>query len=77
MSTISTTDILFATIMRGGRALLTTRLTGVDSFSALLSKLRIQISALASTGPVSTSMMKVNVRNHTQGWTASQAVILR
>lgn len=75
MATISTSDVIFATIIRGGRALLSTQLSGIDSLSSLVSYLK-HVMLVNNMAPCTNSLMTLSVRNHTQGWTASRHLIL-
>ena len=74
MATISSGDIIFATIIRGGRALLSTRISGIDSFTSLLKHVRDSLSLSHEHLPG--HLMTINVRNQTQGWSSSRNLIL-
>lgn len=74
MATISSGDIIFATIIRGGCALLSTRISGIDSFTSLLKHIRATLTNDRHHMPG--RLMTINVRNQTQGWSSTSNLIL-
>lgn len=70
MSTFSSSDLIFATVLNRGDVIASMRLSGVSSYTELLSAVR---SRVGHVGGLST----LSVRNSSQGWSARQAVILQ
>lgn len=70
MATISLNDVIFATIRLRGASLATISVSGVTTFSEILSRL---MSSL--TGRVR-GLATVELRNASQGWAARRNVML-
>lgn len=64
------TDILFATLLAGGRELASLRLTGVSSFGQVVAMLRAV--AGQAMGPA-----VIKLRNFSQGWAVRQPLLMR
>lgn len=70
MANFTPHDIIFATIVQNGFTRAAARLTGVSSIADILGQLRAMVPGLCG-------MTTLNVRNATDGWTASRAVLLK
>lgn len=66
MTTILSSDTIFATIRQRGRLLLTLQLHGVTSLSDIINRLRGEIKGLAT----------ISLRNSTQGWSRDHTVMM-
>ena len=67
MGTITTTDIVYATLTRNGRQIASYRISGLTSMPDIISYIR-RISALAP------GILKLQLRNRSQGWTHTHAI---
>lgn len=70
MATISTSDLIFATVANSGTVLANLRMSGLTSFDDIIREVRSQIGAV---GGLST----ISVRNSSRGWSATQTVMFR
>ncbi len=70
MNKITSTDTIFATVIRRGTTCISTRLTGMKSISEVMQYLRNCMSDLAG-------LITVKLRNATEGWTSSVNIMLR
>ncbi len=69
MSTISISDVIFASIIKQGRHIATFRLSGLSSFKDAIHQLRCIVNS-------SLGLVTVNFRNSTQGWSRNQSMML-
>ncbi len=69
MATITSSDIIFATIKQHGRILHTLQFSGVLSFSELMKQI---LNALSSVK----GLVTLNLRNGSQGWSQQRAIML-
>lgn len=65
MATILSSDEIFATVTQRGRVISNLRISGMTSFSEILSALGNDIRGLAT----------VSLRNRTQGWQRSHTIM--
>lgn len=70
MSHITPLDRLFITVTQNGIARYFTELTGVTSFSDIVSCMRSQIPGIHG-------LATINVRNSSEGWTSARSILLR
>ena len=68
MKTISCTDIIYATVRRGGMTIASLCLSGINSLQELLSRVR---TALGCSGGLVTLLL----RNGSQGWTDRRSLV--
>lgn len=66
MTTILSSDTIFATIRQRGRLLLTLRFCGITSLGDIVCQLKGQIKGLTT----------ISLRNSTQGWTCNHTVMM-
>lgn len=69
MKKIYNTDILFVTISRFGSIVMNFRLCGLNSMAEVLKAVRVKTSGYAG-------LVTVNLRNQTQGWCHTNALLL-
>lgn len=67
MGTISSSDIIFATLTRHGQQIASYRFSGLTTMNQIISYIR-RISAL------SPGLLKLSLRNHSQGWSHIKAI---
>lgn len=67
---IESTDVIYATLLQRGVALLSLRLDGVTSMQQLRQSVMSRVERL-------TGMAMLSVRNSSQGWSSSQSLYLR
>ena len=67
MGTLTTTDIVYATLTKNGRQIASYRISGLTSMPDIISYIR-RISALAP------GILKLQLRNRSQGWSHTQAI---
>ena len=72
MSTIISTDIIFARIMMGCRELFSFRISGISSAVELMSHVK---TLLVDNGQSGNTLLTLDLRNQTQGWTARRAIV--
>ncbi|MDE6581343.1 MAG: hypothetical protein K2K47_02285 [Duncaniella sp.] len=70
MNKITSTDTIFATVIRRGTTCISTRLTGMKSISEVMDYLRKCMSDLAG-------LITIRLRNASEGWTMSHHIMLR
>lgn len=70
MAQITPLDRLFITVKQNGISRLFTELTGVTSFSDIVSFTRSQLPGI-------TGLTVINIRNSSEGWSTSQSVLFR
>ena len=68
MSTINSSDIIFARVYRMGREIANLRLTGVSSEAEVFAELRRHIGS-------SRALLDLVLRNGTQGWSSRRPVM--
>lgn len=66
---INSTDTIFATVIRNGITLLSTRLIGMNSIAEVIARLRSMLGAAAG-------LLRLRLRNATCGWSSDQSIIL-
>ena len=69
MATITSSDIIFATVMQRGRTIQSLQLSGLNSFAELFQKIR---NAIAS----SSGLITLQLRNGSQGWSQRRALLI-
>jgi hypothetical protein len=67
MATINNTDIIFATVQQQGNTILSMQLSGITSISQIIKQLREKLSDKMG-------LIKLHIRNRTQGWAQEQAL---
>ena len=72
MSTIISTDIIFARIMMGCRELFSFRISGISSAVELMSHVK---TFLVENGQSGNTLLMLDLRNQTQGWTVRRAIV--
>lgn len=70
MSTISPSDILFATVSQRGNMILNIRLSGVESKSDIF-------RAIRTSCPGISGIAHLSIRNASQGWASASAHLFR
>ena len=67
MATINYTDIIFATVKQQGNTILSMQFSGITSMAQIIRQLRDKLSGKMG-------LIKLHIRNCTQGWAQEQAI---
>lgn len=70
MSTISSSDVLFATVSQRGNMLLNIKLCGVESESDIYRAIRMSLPGISG-------IARLSIRNASRGWSAAMAHLFR
>lgn len=70
MATISTTDILYATVSQRGTTVATLTLSGVSSLSEIISRIKEVVKGTLG-------LFTLNLRNSSQGWREQRNILLK
>ncbi len=73
MATISFSDIIIARILLGYREVCSLQLSGLNSASELMNRIS---TWLKQNGQTSKTLLTVDLRNQSQGWTTRRAIML-
>lgn len=70
MATINNSDIIFATVQQQGNTILSLKFSGITSMSQIIKSLSEKLGNKMG-------LIKLNIRNRTQGWVYQQSLYLR
>ncbi len=73
MSTIISSDVIFARIIIGFREIFSLRLSGVTSPTDLMSNIA---NWIRDNGQISPGLITVDLRNQSQGWTSRRSIMI-